>query len=244
VSADSEHAAAVARIVLQARQELHARLRAAILRQAGSADEPMTLEAAQLDALVDAAAARAGGVLWRRCLAGAATTELGVDLGEAVSHPVVARAHELAGAPPYEGVHVEPPAIEAAPGHGAGDDVAAEAGAGAPLQALRLRAVHMSGIESLRNGESDLELRFSDAGLDLLKASSGAAIGRLLWSEIHSVDVASSRRGLRPGRRMQELHVRAQSGQAVFQLPGMSSEQINQHLEPALAHLRGERGRS
>ena len=51
-----------------------------------------------------------------------------------------------------------------------------------PLQALRLSAVHVSGIESLRNGESDLELRFSDAGLDLLKASSGAAIGRLLWS--------------------------------------------------------------
>ena len=70
----------------------------------------------------------------------------------------------------------------------------------------------MSGIESLRNGESDLELRFSDAGLDLLKASSGAAIGRLLWSEIHGVEVASARRGLRPGRRVQELHVRAQSG--------------------------------
>ncbi len=112
------------------------------------------------------------------------------------------------------------------------------------LQALRLGAVHVSGIESLRNGESDLELRFSDAGLDLLKASSGAAIGRLLWSEIHSVDVASSRRGLRPGRRAQELHVRAQSGEAVFQLPGMSSEQINQHLEPALARLRGERSPS
>ena len=83
VSADSEQAAAE-RIVLHGRQELQARLRAAILRQAGSAAEPMTLDAAQLDRLVDAAAARAGGVLWRRCLAGAATTELGVDLAEAV----------------------------------------------------------------------------------------------------------------------------------------------------------------
>ena len=86
MSADSEQAVAE-RIVLHGRQELQARLRAAILRQAGSAAEPMTLEAAQLDALVDAAAARAGGVLWRRCLAGAATTELGVDLADAVSHP-------------------------------------------------------------------------------------------------------------------------------------------------------------
>ena len=98
--------------------------------------------------------------------------------------------------------------------------------------------------KSLRNGESDLELRFSDAGLDLLKASSGAAIGRLLWSEIHSVDVASARRGLRPGRRVQELHIKAQSGRAIFQLPGMTSEQVSQHLEPALARLRGDRDRS
>lgn len=236
MSADSDQAAE--RIVLQGRYELQARLRAAILRQAGGAAEPMTLQAAQLDRLVDAATARAGGVLWRRCLAGAATTELGVDLAEAVSHPTVQRAHELAGAPPYERVEVDPP-VTAAVAEG-GTDAAAQT----PLQAVRLAAVHVSGIESLRNGESDLELRFSDAGLDLLKASSGGAIGRLLWSEIHSVDVASPRRGLRPGRRVQELHVRAQSGQAVFQLPGMTSEQVNQHLEPALARLRGERSRS
>ena len=237
MTTDSEHAAAE-RIVLHARQELQARLRAAVLRQAGSAAEPMTLDAAQLDALVDAAAARAGGMLWRRCLAGAAATELGVGLGEAVSHPLVERAHELAGAPPYPDVHADPAVIEAAPDSGAAEDDSAEASAAAPPQALRLGAVHVSGIESLRNGESDLELRFSDAGLDLLKASSGAAIGRLLWSEIHGVEVAGSRRGLRPGRRVQELRVRAQSGQAVFQLPGMTSEQINQHLEPTLARLR------
>jgi hypothetical protein len=242
VTADSEHAAAE-RIVMHARQELQARLRAAILRQAGSAAEPTTLDAALLDALVDTAAARAGGVLWRRCLAGAAATEFGVGLGEAVSHPLVERAHELAGAPPYPSVHAEP-VIEATPAASDAEDGATEARADAPLQALRLSAVHVSGIESLRNGESDLELRFSDAGLDLLKASSGAAIGRLLWSEIHGVDVAGSRRGLRPGRRVQELHVRAQSGQAVFQLPGMTAEELNQHLGPMLAWFRADRSPS
>ena len=233
---DADHAAAE-RIVLQGRQELHARLRAAILRQAGSATEPMTLEAAQLEQLVDAAAGRAGGVLWRRCLAGAATTELGLDLADAISHPTVQQAHELAGAPPYEGVAAEVPVPPIVPADGATRH-------DTPMQALRMSAVHMSGIESLGNGESDLELRFSDAGLDLLKASSGAAIGRLLWSEIHSIDVASSRRILRPGRRMQELHVRAQSGRATFQLPGMSSEQVNEHLEPVLERLRDAAGRS
>ena len=203
MSADAEQVAE--RIVLQGRQELQARLRAAILRQAGSAAEPMTLQAAQLDQLVDAASARAGGVLWRRCLAGAASTELGIDLAEAISHPAVPARPRLAGAPSYEAIAA--PVVPVAPAEEGSERTQT------PMQALRLPAVHVSGIESLRNGESDLELRFSDAGLDLLKASSGAAIGRLLWSEIHSIDVVSSRRVLRPGRRMQELHVRAQSGQ-------------------------------
>jgi hypothetical protein len=239
VSADSEQAAAE-RIVAHGRQELQARLRAAILRQAGSAPEAVTLEAGQLDRLVDDAAARAGGVLWRRCLAGAASAELGVELTEAVSHPIVERAHALAGAPPYEAPPVEAPPVVDPADEGAPGETAAHP----PLQALRLSAVHVSGIESLRNGESDLELRFSDAGLDLIKASSGAAIGRLLWSEIHDVEVARARRGMRPGRRPQELHVRAQSGQAVFQLPGMTEQQVSEHLEPALARLRGGAGRS
>jgi hypothetical protein len=242
VSADADQAAAE-RIALQARQELHARLRAAILRRAAEAGEPMTLEAAQLDQLVDAAAARAGGVLWRRCLAGAATGELGLELGEAISHPAVQHAHELAGAPPYEGAAAEAPIAPPEPAEsaeGAGGAATSET----PLQALRIAAVHVSGIESLRNGESDLELRFSENGLDLLKASSGAAIGRLLWTDIHAVDVTSSRRVLRPGRRVPELQVRAQSGLATFQLPGMTSEQLNEHLQPVLARLRHSGGRS
>src|SRR6185312_2500207 len=116
VSPDSEQAAE--RIVLQGRQELQARLRAAILRQAGSAAEPITLEAAHLDELVEAASARAGGVLWRRCLAGAATTELGIDLADAISHPTVQRAHELAGAPSYEAI--AEPVVPVAPAEQAG----------------------------------------------------------------------------------------------------------------------------
>jgi hypothetical protein len=58
------------------------------------------------------------------------------------------------------------------------------------------------------------------------------------------MNVASARRGLRPGRRVQELHVRAQSGRAIFQLPGMTSEQVNQHLAPAIDRLQGDRSRS
>jgi hypothetical protein len=49
---------------------------------------------------------------------------------------------------------------------------------------------------------------------------------------------------LRPGRRVPELQVRAQTGRATFQLPKMNSEQVNDYLEPVLARLREAGGRS
>lgn len=94
--------------------------------------------------------------------------------------------------------------------------------------------MHLGGIESLRRGEDDLELRFSAAGLDVLKASSGGAIGRLGWSEIEGVSFARPRRGLRAGRR-QELHVMTARGRASFALPGLSDRQLQEDLEPLLA---------
>ncbi len=219
-------------IAQRGRHELDARLRAAILRQAALATHPVPLTEPELDRLVDGAAARAGGVLWRRCLAGAAVELLGIDLAEAMAHPLVEQAHVLVGAPPFD-PPPEPPAPRSPTGGDATGQSAETAGA------LRLSAIHLSGIDSLRNGESDLELRFSDAGLDLIKASSGAAIGRLLWSEIHDVEVTGARRGVRPGRRAQELCVSAQRGRAVFELTGMTAEQVKEHLEPVLARVRG-----
>jgi hypothetical protein len=152
-----------------------------------------------------------------------------------MTHPLVEQAGALAGAPPFDPPHEAPVLVSAAAGPDPGTGPGAPAD---PAGALRLSAIHVSGIDSLRNGESDLELRFSEVGLDLIKASSGAAIGRLLWAEIHDVDVSGSRRGLR-GRRAQELHVSAQRGRATFELTGMTAEQVKEHLEPVLARVRG-----
>jgi hypothetical protein len=106
-------------------------------------------------------------------------------------------------------------------------------------EALRLAAVHLGGIETLRAGERDLELRLSVTGLDVLKRTSGAAIGRLAWAEIESVEVSRPRRGLRAGRRRpQELHVITERGKATFELPGLTPEQLTEHLEPMLARAR------
>ncbi|MGZ4174956.1 MAG: hypothetical protein ACXVUX_01910 [Solirubrobacteraceae bacterium] len=217
------------RIAERAREDLHDRLRAAFAHQLAVRPLTIALGDGQLDQLVDAAAARAGGVLWRRCLAGVAADALGIGLAEAVSHPEVQRAHELVGAPPYEETDVAP-AQTAQTAQTAAPEPEPEPGPGA----LRVAAVHLGGIESLRRGEDDLELRFSAAGLDVLKASSGAAIGRLGWTEIESVSFSRSRRGLRAGRR-QELHVETARGRASFELPGLSDRQLQEDLEPLLA---------
>lgn len=105
---------------------------------------------------------------------------------------------------------------------------------------MRVPAVHISGIESLKAGEDDLELRISPAGLDVLKRSNGAAIGRLEWSDIKAVELPRTKRSLRPGRRRnQEMHVATGRGRASFELPGLTDEQLKEHLEPMLARTRG-----
>ena len=83
-------------------------------------------------------------------------------------------------------------------------------------------------------GRRDIELRLSDAGLDVLKRSSGAAIGRLEWTEIEAIDLPAPRRGLRGRRRFRELHVRTGRGQAQFELPGLTDEELNEHVQPML----------
>jgi hypothetical protein len=209
----------VQRIADAARQEVVARLRDALSRQAVAAGVQLTPE--ELDRHAVGAVVHADGVLWRRALAGAAGAELGISLGDAIGHPAVIRAHEHTGAPPFV-----PPARRVAV------DVEADA--------LRVAAVHLGGIEALRAGERDLELRISPAGLDVLKRSSGAAIGRLEWAEIESVALPRGRRGLKPRRRpTYELHVATGRGRASFELPGVTEEQLKDHLRPMLARARG-----
>jgi hypothetical protein len=214
------------RIADRGREALQGRLRRAFEHQLAVRPPSITLSDGQLEELVDAAAARADAVLWRRCLAGVAADTLGIGLAEAVSHPAVVRAHQLVGAPPYEKVEVAPAqaAVEIDPPKPG-------------TRALRVAAVHLGGIESLRQGEADLELRFSAAGLDVLKASSGAGIGRLAWTEIENVSLPRARRGLRAGRR-RELHVQTARGRATFELPGLSDRQLQEELEPLLASWR------
>ena len=104
-------------------------------------------------------------------------------------------------------------------------------------QALRVAAVHTGGIETLKAGDKDLELRLSPAGLDVIRRSSGAAIGRLDWSEVTAIAIDEPKKRLR-GRKARVLSVRTARGQAGFELPGLTDEEAAEHLEPMLERLR------
>jgi len=255
------------RIAQQGKLELLARLRTAFGEQAQHSAGAARLDPDELECLVAEAAGRADGALWRRSLAEAAMSELGIDLAAAVEHPEVLRAHELVGAPPYEppvapvaeseppvGPATEPelpvgPVAESELPVGPATEPelppepAAEAEPEPGREAVRIAAVHSSGIESLRAGEPDIELLFSDAGLDVLKRSTGAAIGRLEWSEIHSVKLLPPRRGLGVGRRKaRTLDVETKRGRATFELHGLTQDQLSEYLQPLLERTGADEG--
>jgi hypothetical protein len=224
------------RIVERGREVVVERLRSAFAHQAatrGDAD----LDPERRERMVQEAATRAGEALWRRSLAQAAMEELDISLSEALIHPLLADVQELTDADHLElGPDSEPPEPWPSDRH---QPYSAPVPTVADAQALRLSAVHLNGIETLYQGDDDLELRLSEAGLDVLKRSNGAAIGRLEWNEIETVALPAPRRGLRSRRRSRELHVSTGRGQAQFELPGLTEDELREHLEPTLARLRG-----
>src|SRR5450432_1006112 len=203
------------RVAQRGREVVVQRLRSAFAHQAAARGGGGDLDSARLDRMVEEAAARAGEALWRRSLAEAAIEELGIDLPDALAHPVLAEAQELIDAQ----TDAPLPAADAPPETAEPTELQPHLQFGSDLQrheprrphrsepyaepvpmiadphALRLSAVHLSGIETLYQGDDDLELRLSEAGLDVLKRSNGAAIGRLEWSEIETVALPAPKRG-------------------------------------------------
>lgn len=89
-------------IAARGRDALIARLRPAFEEAAAAHADVLQLGPEQIETMVQRAADRADGLQWRRALASVATEELGISLGEALSHPAVVQAHDLVGAPSYE----------------------------------------------------------------------------------------------------------------------------------------------
>jgi hypothetical protein len=259
VSEDQEQLAK--RIAVRGREQLIARLRPAFEQAAAPYGDTLALDPETLEQMVQTAAERADGVLWRRSLAAAAREELGLELGEALIHPAVQRAQALAGAPPYhpssDGTAASAPREKAAPPNQEAENAAPAADAtpaadAAPTEeavpraepepeltpnAIRLPAVHLGGIGNLSKGEASLELRFSDAGLDIVRTENSSTLGRLGWQEIEALETPRAR-GRRRRRRRAQLLIRTSRGEAHFEIPGVSEAELLAYIEPLFAARR------
>lgn len=273
------------RIAERGRVALVQRLRPAFEEAAAAHADVLKLDPEQIESMVQRAADRADGLQWRRALASVATEELGISLGEALSHPAVARAQAIVGAPSYEesleklGAE-EPaengdekpaeqradPATEEHPaaGHAEEEGRAAEDEDEEDEEEhphaedaedadeedeqdeleedegpLRLPAIHLGGIADLAPAEADIALLFSDQGLDIVRGVGDLALGRLSWTEITALDVPVPRGVIRRRRQAQaHIVVRTAQGDASFEIPGISTEELEQTLAPMREHLR------
>jgi hypothetical protein len=214
----------IKRVARRTRQVVRDRLRAALDGQIAAArtPQPRPLPVLDddddlLDRIADEETERADGALVHVAVIHAVSEELGIEIEDAVDHPAVDLTRQLlrpgAGATTDDGDRPRP----------------------ARQRALLLDAVHVFGIETLEPGDEDIELRLADAGIDVRKPSTAEMIGRVRWSEVRSVAVQRPRRGL-PGRRRPALFVAGTDrGEVTFELPGVSDDEITEHLEPLIA---------
>jgi hypothetical protein len=249
------------RIAQRGRQALLTRLRPAFEEALAAHADVLQLDEQQLKQMINRAADRADGLQWRRALATVASEELGIGLGDALAHPAVARAQAILGVPSYEESLAKLGAVaqaEEQPGEDeqAGDDAqkngeaAAEDGQEAPAveeakraafagkpDKLKLSATHVGGIAQLEPGEAGIELEFSSHGLDIMRGGD-ANLGRLTWAEMHALQVPEPR-GWRRRRRQQDaaLVVQTEYGEASFEVPGMSVEELRDQLEPMRRYM-------
>jgi hypothetical protein len=101
-------------------------------------------------------------------------------------------------------------------------------------EALRFSAVHRGGVADLAAGARDIALHLSEEGLDIVRGNGTEEIlGRLRWDEIRALEVPASR-GARRRRREQNAHlvVRTASGEASFEVPAVTPEELRRHLDP------------
>jgi hypothetical protein len=140
-----------------------------------------------------------------------------------------------APAPDPEPEHEAPPQRKPEPQPARPRPAAAPAPRRAPEQpGIRVTAIHLGGVAGLRPGEAEIELRLSDDGLDISRRP-GELFGRLTWTEMHGLEVPPIR-GLLRRRRDPRAHlvVRAEHGDASFEIPAVAPEELREHLQPLL----------
>jgi hypothetical protein len=99
---------------------------------------------------------------------------------------------------------------------------------------LRVTAIHLGGVANLPASRDGLDLRLSASGLDILQ-SDEEIVGRLPWEEIDALEVPHQRaRRRRQPRDRARLVVRTRHGDASFEVPGFSPDELRDRIEPLI----------
>jgi hypothetical protein len=105
-----------------------------------------------------------------------------------------------------------------------------------PVQApdtLRVTAVHLGGVANLPASQQGIDLRVSVDGLDIIEGDDDI-IGRLSWAEIDTLEVPSARGRMRRRGTRAKLIVRTKQGDASFEVPAFSSDELRDRLQPLI----------
>jgi chemotaxis protein histidine kinase CheA len=94
-------------------------------------------------------------------------------------------------------------------------------------------AVHLGGVANLPTKREGLSVRLSADGLDIMQ-SPREIIGRLVWDEIEALEVPNLRMRRRQKQARARLVVRTPHGDASFEVPEISAEDLRDRVEPLM----------
>ncbi|HET9094800.1 MAG TPA: hypothetical protein VFN36_06890 [Solirubrobacteraceae bacterium] len=101
-----------------------------------------------------------------------------------------------------------------------------------PVTEATFAAIHLGGVANLPTKREGLSVRLSADGLDILHGPD-EIVGRLLWTEIETLEVPNLRVRRRRAPRAR-LVVRTPHGDASFEVPELSSDELRDRIEPLL----------
>jgi hypothetical protein len=101
---------------------------------------------------------------------------------------------------------------------------------------IRMTAIHLGGVANLTANRESINLRLSAQGLDIIRGDDGI-LGRLSWSDIDALEVPSPRGRRRRGRDRARLIVRTSQGDASFEVPGFTSDELRGRIRPLLVRF-------
>jgi len=105
--------------------------------------------------------------------------------------------------------------------------------AAAPESSVKLNAIHIGGLAGLPKGAADLELQFSSTGFGIVRGAQ--PLGRIGWNDITAIEIPTpTGRRRRRQRADGTIVIRSRQGSATFEVPGISPEELGEHLGPLL----------